>query len=88
MELDNPEAGTGAGDDAGRAAVASDTRCVWIPGIVEASEFLGEFTRYRVRAGAHSFAVDQAHHAGMSTVPAGRAVSIGLDPSQVRLIST
>ncbi len=36
------------------ADAARDARFVWMPGTVEASEFLGEFTRYRVRVGAHN----------------------------------
>jgi len=64
-----------------------DTRHVWLPGTVEASEFLGEFTRYRVRVGGHGVAVDQAHHTGLGQWPVGAAVSLGLDPSQVRLFA-
>jgi len=64
-----------------------DARFVWMPGTVEASEFLGEFTRYRVRVGSQSLAVDQAHHAGLGKFPVGAAVSLGLEPSQVRLLA-
>ena len=63
-----------------------DARYVWMPGTVETSEFLGEFTRYRVRVGSQSLTVDQPHHAGLSKFPAGGAVSLGLEPSQVRLL--
>ena len=66
---------------------ARDARYVWMPGTVEASEFLGESTRYRVRVGTHSLAVDQPHHAGLSKFPVGGAVSLGLEPSQVRLFA-
>lgn len=66
---------------------AQDARYVWMPGMVEASEFLGEFTRYRVRVGSQSLAVDQPHYAGLSKFPVGGAVSLGLDPSQVRLFA-
>jgi iron(III) transport system ATP-binding protein len=69
------------------ADAARDARFVWMPGTVEASEFLGEFTRYRVRVGAHNVAVDQAHHAGLSRFPVGSAVNLGLEPSQVRLFA-
>lgn len=69
------------------ADAARDARYVWMPGTVEASEFLGEFTRYRVRVGSHNLAVDQAHHAGLSKFPVGGAVSLGLEPSQVRLLA-
>jgi iron(III) transport system ATP-binding protein len=69
------------------ADAARDARFVWMPGTVEASEFLGEFTRYRVRVGSQSLAVDQAHYAGLSKFPVGGAVSLGLEPSQVRLLA-
>jgi len=67
------------------ADAAHDARYVWMPGTIEASEFLGEFTRYRVRVGSHSLAVDHPHHVGLSKFPVGGAVSLGLEPSQVRL---
>ena len=69
------------------ADAARDARFVWMPGTVESSEFLGEFTRYRVRVGAHNLAVDHAHHAGLSKFPVGSAVNLGLEPSQVRLFA-
>lgn len=69
------------------ADAVRDARYVWMPGQVEASEFLGEFTRYRVRVGAHTLAVDQTHHAGLSKFPVGGQVSLGLEPSQVRLLA-
>lgn len=64
------------------ARAADDVR---LPGVVEASEFLGEFTRYRVRVGDHALSVDEAHFAGMPKHAVGVAVSLGLQPSQVRL---
>ena len=64
-----------------------DTRFVWIPGRVEESEFHGEVTRYRVRVGEHELTVDHPHYAGLSRFPVGAAVSLGLEPSQVRLFS-
>ena len=67
---------------------ARDPRCAWMDGTVEESEFLGESTRYRVRVGPHSLAVDQSHTAGMSKFPVGAAVSLGLDPTQVRLFAS
>jgi iron(III) transport system ATP-binding protein len=69
------------------ADAARDARYVWMPGTVEVSEFLGEFTRYRVRVGSHSLAVDQAHYAGLRKFAVGAAVSLGLEPSQVRLLA-
>ncbi|MBB1596851.1 ABC transporter ATP-binding protein [Achromobacter sp. UMC46] len=64
-----------------------DARYVWLPGIVESSEFLGEFTRYQVLIGEQRLTADQSHLAGLSPFPAGAPVSIGLEPSQVRLLA-
>jgi iron(III) transport system ATP-binding protein len=69
------------------ADAARDARWLWMPGTVQASEFQGEFTRYRVRVGPHSLAVDQAHRAGLRKFPVGGAVSLGLEPTQVRLFA-
>ncbi len=67
------------------AGAAQDARFVWMPGTVEASEFLGEFTRYQVRVGQQRLAVDHPHHVGLPRFPLGGAVSLGIEPSQVRL---
>ena len=64
-----------------------DPRCFWVDGRVESSEFLGESTRYRVRVGAHSLAVDHPHRAGLQRLAPGQAVSLGLEPAQLRLFS-
>ena len=61
----------------------------WLPGVVEASEFLGEFTRYRVRAGdpaTGALWADLPHRAGQARLPSGAAVAVGLDPAQARLL--
>ncbi|THT99335.1 ABC transporter ATP-binding protein [Lampropedia puyangensis] len=63
-----------------------DQRYLWIPGVVERSEFLGEFTRYEVRVGELMVTADQSHFAGLSTFPRGAGVSVGLEPSQIRLL--
>ncbi len=59
----------------------------WMPGSVEASEFLGEFTRYRVRVGPHALVVDHPHRAGLSKFPVGASIRLGLEPSQVRMFA-
>ena len=69
------------------AHASRDGSWIWLPGAVETSEFLGEFTRYRVRVGPHSLAVDQAHHVGLRQLVAGASVSLGLDTSQARLLA-
>jgi iron(III) transport system ATP-binding protein len=64
-----------------------DARFVWLPGTVETVEFHGAFARYQVQVGPHAVVIDQPHHAGLSKFPAGGAVSVGIDPSLVRLYS-
>ena len=71
----------------GGAAAAEDERQLWLPGTVEASEFQGAFTRYRVRVGGHALAVDQPHQAGLLPLAAGSPVRLGLAPAQVRLFA-
>jgi iron(III) transport system ATP-binding protein len=64
-----------------------DARFVWLPGIVERSEFLGEFTRYEVRIGEQRLTADQSHYAGLGQFRSGAPVSVGLEPTQIRLLS-
>ena len=64
-----------------------DARLQWLPATVEAGEFQGEFTRYRVRVGTQSLSVDEAHRAGAAQHAVGTALHLGLDSSQVRLLA-
>ncbi|MYN13252.1 polyamine ABC transporter ATP-binding protein [Pusillimonas sp. TS35] len=64
-----------------------DARFIWLPGIIERSEFLGEFTRYDVRVGEQRLTADQSHYAGLKQFRHGAPVSIGLEPTQVRLLA-
>ncbi len=64
-----------------------DARFIWLPGIIERSEFLGEFTRYEVRVGDQHVTADQSHYAGLSLYRPGAPVAIGLEPTQIRLLS-
>jgi len=66
---------------------AGDEDFAWLPGTVEACEFLGECTRYRVRVGQHSLSVDHPHEVGLAQWPVGGAVSLGLAAAQVRLFA-
>ncbi len=68
------------------AGAPRDPRCVWMPGTIEAGEFMGESTRYRVRVGSHALWVDHPHQAGLGRFPVGSTVSLGLERSQVRLL--
>jgi iron(III) transport system ATP-binding protein len=77
----------GIGDLEWTADAARDARYLWLSGVVEASEFLGESMRYRVRVGGHSVCVDQPHRAGLSTHETGSAIGLGLDRTQVRLLA-
>jgi iron(III) transport system ATP-binding protein len=65
---------------------APDPRCLWMNGAVEAGEFLGESTRYRVRVGPHMLVVDHPHHVGLGRLPVGAPVRLGLEPEQARLL--
>ena len=56
-----------------------------LAGTVESSEFLGEFTRYSVRAGTYALAVDHPHQASGSPYAVGSAVRLSLEPSQLLL---
>jgi iron(III) transport system ATP-binding protein len=63
-----------------------DAGMIWLDGAIVSAEFLGEFTRYRVRAGSAELTADQPHLAGQPTLAAGCAVRLGVDPSQVRYL--
>jgi iron(III) transport system ATP-binding protein len=63
-----------------------DASRVWVQGRVENSEFLGEFSRYRVRVGEVVMVADQAHYAGMAMFPSGAEVQLGIEPTQVRFL--
>lgn len=56
----------------------------WMQGVVERSEFLGEFTRYDIRVGSQLVTVDQPHHAGMKLQEPGTTLAVGLPASQIR----
>ncbi|HEY8605657.1 MAG TPA: ABC transporter ATP-binding protein [Noviherbaspirillum sp.] len=63
-----------------------DPGYVWMDGAVEHCEFLGEFTRYRVRVGKATITADQAHYSGMSPFSERSAVGLGIDATQVRYL--
>jgi iron(III) transport system ATP-binding protein len=71
----------------GAAGAAQVSSCIALTGTVEAREFLGEVTRYRVRVGTHSLAVDHPHRAGGAAFLAGDVVSLALEPSEARLLA-
>jgi iron(III) transport system ATP-binding protein len=63
-----------------------DGAYVWMNGAVEHSEFLGEFTRYRVRVGESTVTADQAHFSGMVPFSIAASVRLGVDASQIRYL--
>jgi len=67
---------------------AGDTARVWLNGQVESAEFLGEFSRYRVRVGDLALLSDQPHYAGAAMFPPGAPVRLGIEPSQLRYLDS
>lgn len=72
--------------DSGNTAKGNDARYIWIPGNVIRSEFLGEFTRYEIQCGEKTITADQSHYSGLPQHTVGAPVSIGIEPTQVRLL--
>jgi len=58
----------------------------WVDGSVLEREFLGEFVRYRVSAGALELIVDQQHTLGDAGYAPGTRISVGVDPGQLRVL--
>jgi len=71
--------GSAAADVAGRPQLT-------LSGVVQSSEFLGEFTRYLVRVGAHQITTDQPHLVGMQRVEDGTAVTLAIETEQLRVL--
>ncbi len=65
---------------------ARDASLLWLNGTVEAAEFLGETTRYRVRVGTAALTADQAHFGGTPAFADGTPVALGVAPSQLRFL--
>ncbi|MEJ8857349.1 ABC transporter ATP-binding protein [Variovorax robiniae] len=70
---------------AGTAAI--DSARVWLEGVVESTEFLGEVSRYKLRVGRTLVVADQVHYAGEPVLAPGAAVQCGIDPRQVRFLA-
>lgn len=70
-----------------KAGGRGDASLIWLPGIIDHREFLGEFTRYKVRVGDHVVTADQAHLTGLDLYSTGAEVSLGLEPTQIRLLA-
>jgi len=66
-----------------------DSQHLWLQGLVQDREFLGEFVRYTVAlpgAPQALLQVDEPHRAGRTLRAVGHAVCLGVDLSQVRLL--
>ncbi|MFC7518612.1 ABC transporter ATP-binding protein [Herbaspirillum sp. GCM10030257] len=63
-----------------------DGAFLWLNGAVEHTEFLGEFTRYRVRVGQSLVTADQAHFSGMTPFAESAPVRLGIDATQIRYL--
>ena len=72
--------------ESGNSNKGSDARYIWIPGSVIRSEFLGEFTRYEIQCGEKVIVADQSHYSGLPQHAVGAPVSIGVEPTQIRLL--
>jgi len=69
------------------AGAAADATRLWLDGVVESTEFLGEVSRYRLRVGQVSMVADELHYAGTPVLAPGAAVRLGIDPAQVRFLA-
>ncbi|WP_225784414.1 ABC transporter ATP-binding protein [Xenophilus sp. Marseille-Q4582] len=69
-----------------RGAAAEPGR-LWLDATVESAEFLGEFSRYRLRVGEATVVADQPHYAGHPVLATGTPVRVGIAPAQVRFLS-
>ncbi len=72
--------------ESGNAGKNGDARFLWIPGVVERSEFLGDSTRYGVKVGEQHIVADQSHYSGLPQFLPGAPVSVGVEPTQIRLL--
>jgi iron(III) transport system ATP-binding protein len=59
---------------------------VWFEAEIIAREFLGEFTRYGVRAGTVALTVDAPHLARDVLLPVGAMVQVGINPAEIRAL--
>jgi iron(III) transport system ATP-binding protein len=60
---------------------------VWIEGIVNTREFLGEFVRYVVALNGAELIVDETHFADRVTFTPGDPVRVGIDPARAKLFA-
>jgi iron(III) transport system ATP-binding protein len=68
------------------SGAATDAARLWLGGVVESTEFLGEVSRYRLRVGQAIVVADEVHYAGAPVLAPGTVVQLGIDPAQVRFL--
>ncbi len=68
------------------AASGADDELLWMAGVVESTEFLGETNRYQVRVGTLRLVVDQARHDARGTLYRGGSVGVGLERRRARVL--
>jgi iron(III) transport system ATP-binding protein len=56
------------------------------PGVVEEREFLGETTRYRIKAGEHRLIVDEPHRRDIEPREVGTMVGLAVDTKQISIL--
>jgi iron(III) transport system ATP-binding protein len=57
-----------------------------LPGVVEEREFLGETTRYRIKAGSHRLIVDEPHRRDIGPREVGAMVGLVVDTKQISIL--
>ena len=67
-------------------STSRDARHVWFDGEISETEFLGEFTRYLVRAGNTTLTADVPHLSRTLPFALGSRVQVGFDPGELRLL--
>ncbi len=68
-------------------AAQRDARRLWFDGLVQESEFLGEFTRYEVRVGESTLTADVPHLSSTPLYPRGAPVQVGIDTAELRVLA-
>ena len=66
--------------------IAVQASGIGLPGVVEEREFLGETTRYRIKAGSHRLIVDEPHRRDIEPREVGALVGLSVDTKQVSIL--
>ena len=68
-------------------AAQRDSQRAWFEGLIQESEFLGEFTRYEVRVGDTVLTADAPHLSSTPLYERGQRVQLGIDTAELRLLA-